>query len=155
MMTSHGQAGSQAIARYAGASAQYNNALRTTSRVAMMVIAITGTCQHIRAPRQHRDVKRFDMEMREKALVIKRLKALQAVVSPKSAPDLSRDLFAFYARMIKLLSRHRREPSMEERYAIVDRNLQELARAWEKFSKVDPGRTVQAQSGHSLIGTVL
>jgi len=80
---------------------------------------------------------------------------LQACVAPSAAPELSRDLFAFYARMIKLLARNRRDASMEERYAVVDRNLQELARKWEKFSKVDPGRTVQAQSGHSVIGTVL
>lgn len=155
MMTNYSQAGSQSIARHAGASAQYNNALRTTSPIAMMVIAITRTRQHIRAASQYRTEKRFDMETREKAIAIKRLKALQAIVSVKSAPELSRDLFAFYARMVKVLSRHRKGPSIEERYAVVDRNLQELAREWEKFSKIDPGRTVHAQSGHSLIGTVL
>lgn len=154
-MTNYAQNGAQQLNRYAGASAQYNNALRTTSPMAMMVIAITRTRQHLRAAMEHRANKRFDLETQEKATLITRLKALQACISPANAPELSRDLFAFYARMIKLLSRHRKDGSMEERYEIVDRNLQELAREWEKISKVDPGRTVQAQNGQSVIGTVL
>lgn len=154
-MTNYTATPSQQVHRYAGASAQYNNALRTTSPVAMMVIAITRTRHHLRTALQYRVDKKFDLENREKAGVVKRLKALQACIAPDTAPELSRDLFAFYARMIKLLARNRRDASMEERYAVVDRNLQELAREWEKFSKVDPGRTVHAQSGHSVIGTVL
>ncbi|MBX2832598.1 MAG: flagellar protein FliS [Rhodospirillales bacterium] len=154
-MTNYTPTAPQQAYRYAGASAQYNNALRTTSPVAMMVIAITKTRHHLRNALQYRVDKKFDLESREKAVAVKRLKALQACVAPDAAPELSRDLFAFYARMIKLLARNRRDASMEERYAVVDRNLQELARKWEKFSKVDPGRTVQAQSGHSVIGTVL
>ena len=154
-MTNYTANAQQQAYRYAGASAQYNNALRTTSPVAMMVIAITKTRHHLRNALKHRGEKKFDQETREKGIVINRLKALQACVSPDSAPELSRDLFAFYARMIKLLARNRRDASMEERYEVVDRNLQELAREWEKFSKVDPSRTVQAQSGQTMIGTVL
>ncbi|HAY49814.1 MAG: hypothetical protein CMO04_07195 [Thalassospira sp.] len=155
MMTNNSATAAQQAYRYAGASAQYNNALRTTSPVAMMAIAITRTRQHLRLAAQYRSEKKFDLEGREKAVVVTRLKALQACIAPKSAPELSRDLFAFYARMIKLLARNRRDASMEERYEVVDRNLQELAREWEKFSKVDPSRTVQAQSGQTMIGTVL
>ncbi|WP_147252114.1 flagellar protein FliS [Thalassospira profundimaris] len=155
MMTNNTAMASQQAYRFAGASAQYNNALRTTSPVAMMTIAITRTRQHLRAALKYRGENKFDLESREKAIVVTRLKALQACVAPRTAPELSRDLFAFYARMIKLLARNRRDASMEERYEVVDRNLQELAREWEKFSKVDPGRTVQAQSGQTMIGTVL
>ncbi|HBS24942.1 flagellar protein FliS, partial [Thalassospira sp.] len=118
-------------------SAQYNNALRTTSPLAMMVIAITRTRQHLRAAKQHREEKRFDLERQEKSIVVNRLRALQAIVSPKSAPELSRDLYAFYARMIKLLARNGRKTPLEERYEIVDRNLETLAKQWESFKSVN------------------
>lgn len=155
VMTNNRASVAQNAYRHAGASAQYNNALRTTSPIAMMVIAITQTRKHLRLAMEYRAEKRFDLECREKSIAIKRLKGLRACVAPETAPELSRDLFAFYARMIKLLARNRGGASMEERYGIVDRNLQELAREWEKFSKVDPSRTVHAQSGHAMIGTVL
>lgn len=154
-MTNYAPTAAQKAYRCAGVTALYNNALRTTSPVAMMVIALTKTRQHLREARQFREQGNFEKEHQEKAIAVKRLKALQACIAPDSAPELSRDLFAFYARMIKLLARNRRGGSMEERYEVVDRNLQELAREWEKFSKVDPRRTVQAQSGHPMIGTVL
>jgi len=154
-MTNYAPTAAQKAYRCAGVTALYNSALRTTSPVAMMVIALTKTRQHIRQACQFRKQRNFQQEHQEKAIAIKRLRALQACIAPDSAPELSRDLFAFYARMIKLLARNRRDGSMEERYEVVDRNLQELAREWEKFSKVDPRRTVQAQSGHPMIGTVL
>ncbi|HBN51373.1 MULTISPECIES: flagellar protein FliS [Thalassospira] len=137
MMNKHSQTTAQQAYRFAGASAQYNNALRTTSPVAMMVIAITRTRQHLRAAKQYREEKHFDLERQEKAIAVNRLRALQAVVSPKSAPELSRDLYAFYARMIKLLARNGRKTPLEERYEIVDRNLETLAKQWESFKSVN------------------
>ena len=136
-MTKNSQATAQQAYRFAGASAQYNNALRTTSPLAMMVIAIALTRQHLRAAKQHREEKRFDLERQEKSIVVNRLRALQAIVSPKSAPELSRDLYAFYARMIKLLARNGRKTPLEERYEIVDRNLETLAKQWESFKSVN------------------
>ncbi|OSQ50390.1 flagellar protein FliS [Thalassospira alkalitolerans] len=137
-MSNNSQAAAQQAYRFAGASSQYNNALRTTSPIAMMVIAITRTRQHLRAAKQHREEKHFDLEHQEKAIAINRLRALQAIVAPKSAPELSRDLYAFYARMIKLLARNGRETPLEERYVFVDRNLEALAKQWESFKSVNP-----------------
>ncbi|KZB54209.1 flagellar protein FliS [Thalassospira xiamenensis] len=144
-MTKNSQATAQQAYRFAGASAQYNNALRTTSPLAMMVIAITRTRQHLRAAKQHREEKRFDLERQEKSIVVNRLRALQAIVSPKSAPELSRDLYAFYARMIRILARNGRKTPLEERYEIVDRNLETLAKQWQSFKSVNSQAAGQQQ----------
>jgi len=154
-MTNYAEPAGQQAYRYSGAAAQYNNALRTTSPISMMVVAITRTRQHLRAALQHRQEKYFDLENKEKAIAINRLKALQAVIAPNTAPELSRDLFAFYARMVKLLQYRRKDSSMEERYEIVDGNLQTLARQWEKFTKPEVTSSPGEQTARTMIGKVL
>ena len=39
--------------------------------------------------------------------------------------------------MIKLLARNGRKTPLEERYEIVDRNLETLAKQWESFKSVN------------------
>ncbi|MEQ5778248.1 flagellar protein FliS [Thalassospira sp. NFXS8] len=123
-----------ALSQFVGASSLYNNALRTTSPVTMMVLAITRVRQHLRQAAKHRAEGQFEEEIRERSLVLGKLRGLRAVVAPNDAPELSRDLMAFYTRMLRVLTRAGRDIPRETRYSYVDRHLEAMARQWNQIA---------------------
>jgi flagellin-specific chaperone FliS len=135
-----------ALSQFVGASSLYNNALRTTSPVTMMVLAITRVRQHLRQAAKHRADGHFDEETRERSIVVGKLRGLRAVVAPNEAPELSRDLMAFYTRMLRVLTRVGRNIPQETRYSFVDRHLEAMARQW---NQVALGNTETASSAQS------
>lgn len=132
-----------ALSQFVGASSLYNNALRTTSPMTMMVLAITRVRQHLRQAAKHRAEGQFEEETRERSLVLGKLRGLRAVVAPDDAPELSRDLMAFYTRMLRVLTRAGRDIPRETRYSYVDRHLEAMARQW---NQVALGNTETASS---------
>ncbi|OSQ37026.1 hypothetical protein TMES_16415 [Thalassospira mesophila] len=123
-----------ALSAFVGASSLYNNALRTTSPMTMMVLAITRVRQHLRQAGKHRAEGQFDEETRERSIVLGKLRGLRAVVAPTDAPELSRDLMAFYTRMLRVLTRAGRDVPQETRYSYVDRHLEAMARQWNQVA---------------------
>ncbi|WP_157831781.1 flagellar protein FliS [Thalassospira marina] len=132
--TREAQAPRPALNQFVGASSLYNNALRTTSPMTMMVLAITRVRQHLRLALKFHTDGQFDEETRERAIVLGKLRGLRAVVAPVDAPELSRDLMAFYTRMLRVLTRSNRDIPHETRYSYVDRHLEAMARQWNQVA---------------------
>ncbi|MDP2700351.1 flagellar protein FliS [Thalassospira sp.] len=143
---------------YANASSRYNQALRTISPVMMMITVITQIRQNLKQAAHHRAAKKFDLEQQEKSTALGKIRGLRAVVSFENAPELSRDLYAFYTRLLRLLSSGGRATPIENRYILADQQLEALAAEWKRVaaeSKNVPSAVPPSHTGKQLLNQVL